>query len=326
MQLVSSAASASTDATLSGLELENPADMSAISLTPAFDADTTAYAASVANGVSSVTVKATASSTEATIEYLDAGGRAIADADGDAANGHQAPIGIGANAITVKVTAGNRVSTRSYTVTVTRAAGTDPVVSIEADSDSAVYLVDAVSWTVSRTGPTADALTVSVQLTQDRTFLTNLSRSVTIAAGDASATLTVPASEFRDFHVVYPRGTPVRPGVLTAAVMDGTGYDAGAAGAASADILIGRTVGFDKNSYTVDEADGALAVKLVMRTGVRASRTRRGGSYRRRTPGPPKPARRVRPRTMERRATSSVSCRATSRPTARPSGPSWTSR
>ena len=119
-------ASASDDATLSGLALKNADDDDAIALNPAFDASATVtvYAASVANTVTRVTVEATASSSAATVEYLDGDGAAIEDADGK--EGHQVDLEAGANEIQVKVTAGDGVSMSSTRVFVTRALDTAP--------------------------------------------------------------------------------------------------------------------------------------------------------------------------------------------------------
>ena len=109
----------STDAKLSGLALENAADDSAITLSPAFMSGTTAYTASVANAVGEVTIKPTKSHDGAEVAYLDGSGAEIADADGVKA-GHQAALAVGANTIRVKVTAQDTVATETYTLTLTR--------------------------------------------------------------------------------------------------------------------------------------------------------------------------------------------------------------
>ena len=59
---------ASTDASLSGLALENPDDNSAITLSPTFATGTTSYTASVANSVDEITVLPTTNDGDATIE------------------------------------------------------------------------------------------------------------------------------------------------------------------------------------------------------------------------------------------------------------------
>ena len=109
----------STDATLSGLALENASDDSALTLDPVFATGTTSYTASVANGVETVTVKPTVNESHATVAYLDGSDAAIADADGTK-DDQQVALVVGANTIKVKVTAQDTTTTETYTVTVTR--------------------------------------------------------------------------------------------------------------------------------------------------------------------------------------------------------------
>ena len=108
------------DATLSALTLAD-GDGNAISLNPAFDTETTLYAASVNNAVSPITVTPTTTDDGATVEYLDGSDIAIADADSNEEE-QQVSLAVGANIVKVKVTAEDGVTTRTYAVTVTRAA------------------------------------------------------------------------------------------------------------------------------------------------------------------------------------------------------------
>ena len=108
-------ATPSTDAELSGLSLGT-----GVTLTPTFASGTYAYAASVANAVDEVTVTPATNHASATIQYLNASDRALADVD--AAAGHQVALAEGENLIKVKVTAQDATTTQTYAVTVTRAA------------------------------------------------------------------------------------------------------------------------------------------------------------------------------------------------------------
>ena len=108
-----------TDATLSGLVLNDGTND--LALTPTFATDTTSYAASVGNAVSQITVTPETTDTDATVAYFDASDTAIVDADG-AATGHQVGLDVGANVIKVTVTAEDTMTTETYTVVVTRAA------------------------------------------------------------------------------------------------------------------------------------------------------------------------------------------------------------
>ena len=97
----------SSDAALSSLALSG-VDIGG------FDADNTAYAASVGNGVSSTTVTAVASDDGASV--------VIADGDGETrGTSRSVSLVVGDNAITVTVTAEDAVTTKTYAITVTRA-------------------------------------------------------------------------------------------------------------------------------------------------------------------------------------------------------------
>ena len=102
-----------------------------------------------------------------------------------------------------------------------------PTVSISADKTTAVFREDDITYTLTRSGSTTAALPVMVTLTQTKDFLatTELSKTVTIAAGQSTETLTVAASSFQHFAA----GTMVEAGTLTAAVQDGADYDLGVA-------------------------------------------------------------------------------------------------
>jgi gliding motility-associated-like protein len=88
--------------------------LSSGTLSPAFAQATTSYTASVTNAVSSVTVTPTASDPLAT---LTVNGSAV---NSGSASG-PVPLNVGDNIITTKATAQNGTTTKTYTITVTRA-------------------------------------------------------------------------------------------------------------------------------------------------------------------------------------------------------------
>ena len=101
---------ASDDATLSALTL------SGVTLSPSFASGTVAYTARVVHSVSSTTVTATATHAGASREITPA------DADANAA-GHQVNLTAGGDTvITVEVTAQDKMTAKTYRVTVARAA------------------------------------------------------------------------------------------------------------------------------------------------------------------------------------------------------------
>ena len=114
---------ASTDATLSDLELEDP-DGNAISLSPTFASGTIGYTASVTNAVDEVTLTATVNHAGPSVSAVTLNGNVIADSD--FTNGITVPsLVVGDNTIVVTVTAEDASTTKTYTVTVTRGGQTN---------------------------------------------------------------------------------------------------------------------------------------------------------------------------------------------------------
>lgn len=102
-------ATASSDATLADLSL------SVSGLSPAFSAPTSSYTLSVANTVSSITVTATAAQSGASIRI-----NGVLTASGAAST--IIALAVGSTSLTIGVTAADGVTTRTYSVVVTRAA------------------------------------------------------------------------------------------------------------------------------------------------------------------------------------------------------------
>ncbi|WP_141505113.1 InlB B-repeat-containing protein [Paenibacillus luteus] len=102
---------ASNNANLIALSLSNG------SLNPAFVSDTTSYAASLANGVSSLKVKPTAADSKAAVTV---NGKAVESGTASEA----ISLSVGSNTITVAVTAQDGTTTKTYKMIVQRAAVT----------------------------------------------------------------------------------------------------------------------------------------------------------------------------------------------------------
>ena len=127
------APAASSDASLSGLAL------SGVTLSPDFAAATTLYTASVYNSVESTTVTATPTDNDATVD--------ITPVDADlSAEGRQVSLDVGSNVVSVKVTAEDGTTTRTYTVTVTRAANSATVVVTAPDGATDGTRAFEVTW------------------------------------------------------------------------------------------------------------------------------------------------------------------------------------
>ena len=217
----------STDATLSGLTVTaGGSDL------VTFASGTTSYTASVANDVETVTFTETKNDADASVAYLDSDGNTLDDA-GTAA-GHQVTLAEGDNVITVRVMAEDGTTELDYTVTVNRAAAEmTPVVTIAPDKSTVIEDEGAADFTLSRTEPTAAALTVTVEVTQqaDRDLLPDgaaAERTVTFAVGSATAALSVTLDddELKETN-----------GKLTVEVQAGAGYTVG--DPASATVTVG---------------------------------------------------------------------------------------
>ncbi len=95
----------SDNASLSGISIPG------IELTPAFDSETTSYTASVGNSVNSAAITAEPSDDAAAVTI-----------NGAAGTTGEVPLNVGSNVITVEVTAADGVTTKTYTITIRRAA------------------------------------------------------------------------------------------------------------------------------------------------------------------------------------------------------------
>ena len=247
---------ASTIATLSDLEIEDGAGAE-VELTPGFSSGTTPYTASVANSVSRITLTETPVDANAWVDYLDGDGTALTDLD-TGTTGHQVDLDLGDNVIQVKVTAEDGVATRTYTVTVTREAGQPVTVSIAAEYARIGAGLEDLVFTLTREGAATDALEAMVTIVQAESWLGNsdLSHTVTFAAGSATATLTLAATRF-SFD-------PETSGDLTATVAV-AGVSSGSATVemvSTADAPI--TVSYDKSSYTFAEDATDVEIYVVV--------------------------------------------------------------
>ena len=164
-----------TDATLSALMLSD------VTLDPQFDGDIVTYAAAVEHTVTVTTVTATANDP-------------YADAD-PGADGHQVVLGVGANVIAVTVTAEDRVTTQTYTVTVTRAA---PPVTVAFDAGE--YMVeegDSVAVAVRLSADPERTVVVPLTVSPARDDVSGVPDSLTFTAGETSKTFTLTVAEDR---------------------------------------------------------------------------------------------------------------------------------
>ena len=228
--------SISHDATLAGLSL------SGIDI-ETFSGTVTAYTASVANSVTATTVTATANRSGAIVS-IDPGA--------------EVTLAEGANRITLTVTAEDGTTTKTYTVTVTRAGL--PEASIAAAS-SPVTEGTAASFTVTLDQAAPEALTVAVGVTESGSALSGTPpASVAFAKGETSATLSVPTAAD---SVVEADST------VTARVTFGTGYAVGTGAAASVTVEDDDTATFTLSALPAMISEGeSTTLELAITGGV----------------------------------------------------------
>ena len=199
------------------------ADLSALSLsvgtlTPTFDRLTTAYAVSVENSVSTITVTATAvDAANARVEFLDADDMPLQDADG-VTGGLQVNLLVGDMTIKVKVTAEDGVVTRTYTMTVTReepstdlsalSVGGKSVAGFDAETTSYQFGVANLVTRVTVAGVAVDAsATVAYSGTDADDVADGHQVDLSVGANVVTVTVTATDSRTRDYTVSVNRGS-----------------------------------------------------------------------------------------------------------------------
>ena len=110
-----------TDANLSALSIDDGIKRFATLLSRTFSPSTTSYTSTAASLVDQITIEGTASNAEgASVAYLDGSDQALSDADAEK-EGFQVDLAVGDNRIQVEVTAADGITTRTYTLAITRA-------------------------------------------------------------------------------------------------------------------------------------------------------------------------------------------------------------
>ena len=134
-------------------------------------------------------------------------------------------------------------------------------VTITANRPTALQGIDNLAFTVTREIATTNDLEVPVEMSLGILDPTSLSHTVTIAANQTSATLTVSTST---------RDPDAATGQVTATVGDSEFHDIGDPSSASVQVHVGNslvTVRFNSSSYTVSESTGQLdGVSLIAET------------------------------------------------------------
>ena len=256
----------STDATLNGLTLSG-VDIGT------FTSATTDYTASVSNDVTESTVKPTVN---------DDGATYVINLDGAEDTDGTVPLAEGANAITIAVTAEDGQTTKTYTVTVTRAEAPPPASSDATLSGLALSGIDFGTFDPAITDYTAsvenDVTETSVTATANdggATYVIKLDGSedgdevITLAEGSNAITVEVTAEDgntVRTYTVTVTRAEAPPPASSDATLSDLTlsGVDFGTFDSATTDYTasVGNDVTGTTVTATVNDGDATYVIKL----------------------------------------------------------------
>ena len=173
---------ASSDASLSGFGISDG------TLSPPFAATTTSYTASVSYGVEQVTLEYSRNDSGAEITTLGADSRVLDDAS--AATGFQVDLEVGSNVVRFIVTAEDDSEMETYVVTITRLKPEVGIVGV----DSNVPEGNAITFTVTRDEPAAEALDVIVKVGETEMLLAvgeNGQSTITIPSRATTTSITI---------------------------------------------------------------------------------------------------------------------------------------
>jgi hypothetical protein len=168
----------STDATLSNLTISSG------TLTPAFSSGNITYTDSVINAVTAVTVTPTVNESHATIKV-----NTVTVTSGLPSG--NISLSVGANTITVVVTAQDTITTKTYTITVTRASSSDATLS-NLTISSGTLTPAFTSGNITYTDSVDNAVSsITVTPTVNESHATIKVNTVTVASGAASGAISL---------------------------------------------------------------------------------------------------------------------------------------
>ena len=262
---VTRAAPPSTDATLGALVLSG-VDFGT------FDSTTVSYAAEVANGVTQTTVTPTVNDSGASY-VIKLGG--TVDSDGVVA------LSVGSNIITVEVTAEDVSTTRSYTVTVTRAAPPSTDATLSALTLSGIDFGTFTSGTTSYTAQVANGVsqtTVAPTVNDSGASyviklggVTDADGVIALSVGSNIITIEVTAEDSnttRTYTVTVTRAEPTTPerlpsdAALSALMLSGTDFGTFDSTTVSYTGTVANSVSQTTVTPTVNDSGASYVIKL----------------------------------------------------------------
>ena len=253
-------AAASTEATLSALTLTS-VDFGA------FAAGTTSYSAQVANSVPQTTVTPTVNHSGASY-VIKLGG--VTNADGTVS------LAVGSNVITIEVTAEDGETTRTYTVTVTRATPPSTDATLSALTLTSVDFGAFAAGTTSYSAQVANSVpqtTVTPTVNHSGASyviklggVTNADGTVSLAVGSNVITIEVTAEDgetTRTYTVTVTRATPPSTdATLSGLTLSDINFGTFASGTTSYTAQVANTVSQTTVTPTVNDSGASYVIKL----------------------------------------------------------------
>ena len=249
----------STNANLSALTISSG------TLSPSFASGTTAYTASVSNGTTSVTVTPTVSDANATIQARVNGGSYASVTSGSASS--SLSLNVGSNTIDVTVTAQDGSTTKTYTITVTRAASTNADLSALTIS-SGTLSPSFVSGTTAYTASVSNA-TTSVTVTPTKSdanaaiqVRVNGGSYASVTSGSASSSLSLNVgSNTIDITVTAEDGSTTKTYTITVTRAGSSNADLSALSSTAGSFA--ETFASSTTAYTVSVSNATTSVTVT---------------------------------------------------------------
>ena len=252
-------------------ELSSDATLTALTLSGmdfgTFDSTTISYTGQVANGVTQTTVTLTVNDPGARY-VIKLGG--VTDADGTVS------LSVGSNVITIEVTAEDDSTTRTYTVTVTRAAPPSTDATLRSLTLSSIDFGTFASGTTSYTAQVANSVTqttVTAAVNQSGAShviklggVTDADRVVVLAVGNNVITVEVTAeddSTTRTYTVTVTRAEPTSTdATLSALALSGVAFGTFDSTTTSYTAQVANSVTETTVTPTVNNPEASYVIKL----------------------------------------------------------------
>ena len=258
-KVATSASPKSTDATLSGLTL------SGVNI-GTFASSTTSYTASVANSVSETTVTPTVNDSGASY-VIKLGGVTYA-------NG-VIPLSVGSNVVTVVVTAADTTTTRTYTVTVSRATPPSTDANLKALSLSDITLGSfnsvttsysaSVAYSVSQTTVTPTVNDSGASYVIQLGGVQDADGVIPLSVGSNVITIEVTAEDddtTQTYTVIVTRASPSTAATLSALSLSDINIGTFASGTTSYTASVANSVTDTTVIPTVNDSGATYVIKL----------------------------------------------------------------